>query len=326
MAPSYINVTNLLVSSLSFFLNVILLCLIAFKKQKLNDATPKVFLINLLVSHITATIACVYVESELLLTGNAIWEVSTQSQIFRSSLLMFTYYTFILITSDRFVLIRFPLNYHTVASKNKITVLSVLGYISVALMVAFSELLHVLDKPTAIFDAIILVSAMVLTCILVLTVNIYIYRIIRKHRLRVVPSTVGAYVRKTYFTVNNKNESIMEQENKDTDETAIKTDARQNGSNELTKTYEQPFQRKRTRNNQIGLPAFSMLLSTLFMLCTIPNIASVIYTVFEHNPNVYIRLVANLCLNLNFIIIPVSISIRNKWITKEVRRLFKCCD
>ena len=92
-----------------------------------------------------------------------------------------------------------------------------------------------------------------------------------------------------------------------------------NGTKRTKRTYLQ----KRAWSRML-LIQLSLLLSTSFIMCTIPDMVRIILHLSTGNePSVSLYIFSDLFLNLNFIITPISIVLRNKKIYKELQNMIK---
>lgn len=309
-----LSVFNMLFVMSSLISNVVLLLLLYIYRHRLASKFPTMFMANLLISQITITIFSFITEIDYLVNSQSVHQVSIYTYKVYDSFLSTCNFSFTAINIDRYISVRHPLRYHYILTPRKIMYISAAIFTFPAILLSVSLIMS-LNK---LGDAFLVTGtlafvAMILTSIILMLTNLYIYQVIIRHRSKqtiVHPSS----------TINTVTSNIAQTGG---EQTTQETTSRE------VKTISQKRKSQKTNRHLINTV---MLLSTSYVILSLPEIARLVIALTGQSPEAPSRtvvMVADLTMNISFTLIPVSMAIRNELISGIIRsvfeNIFSCC-
>ena len=304
MKWTLLSALNMLFVLSSLVSNVVLLLLLYIYRHRLASKLPTMFMSNLLVSQTIITIFSFITEIDYLVDSQSVHQVSIYTYKVYDSFLSTCNFSFAAINMDRYVSVRHPLRYHYILTPRKIMYISAAIFTFPALLLSVSFIMSLSKSEDGfLVTGTLAFIAMILTSIILMLTNLYIYNVIIRHRRKqsiVNPSS----------TINTISSNIS-----------------QSGGGEpiqdTARTISQKKQSQKTNRRMINTV---MILSTSYVILSMPEIARLVIALTGQSPEAPSRtvvMVADLTMNISFTLIPVSMAIRNELIFGIIRRALR---
>ena len=334
---------NLLFIQSSLLCNSALLFLLFRHRHKMASRLPIVFMVNLLVSQIIISLFSLITEMGFLFRSDSIHQVSIYTYKIYDSFLSTCNFSFAAINMDRYISVRHPLRYLVIMTPRKVFWISVsiFTFPGIILFIAFTmsiasstndEIKEAEANKQISFQVTgtLALVAMILTTIILVITNIYIYIVVIRHQRKTAAAGMSNNTVETNSSIEiangggtevNQTNSVIDQNNNDNYNFNRNNSNRNNyhisGSNNNNNSMKQV-----RKNNRILINTV-MCLSTSYVLLSVPEMVRLALALIGQSPEAPSRtvvMVADLTMNISFTLIPVSMTIRNKFIMNIMKR------